>query len=151
MLYISELCELCAIAYEIYKRNLHCVNHIPGIHDNGPRDHELWRRTLTAYLETLFISSYPHWLLFAVAQYCIRHIFRVQIFSRFWTRLGNLLGINFANLWCFHYYEQSMGGGTFGLHNGLGGQSIVHTQWVPPPPQHHCQHHLNVLPPMEQS
>ena len=39
--------KLCAI--EIYKRNLHCVNHIPGIHDNGPRDHELWRRTLTAY------------------------------------------------------------------------------------------------------
>ena len=30
-----------AIAYEIYKRNLHCVNHIPGIHDNGPRDQEL--------------------------------------------------------------------------------------------------------------
>ena len=29
------------IAYEIYKRNLHCVNHIPGIHDNGPRGHEL--------------------------------------------------------------------------------------------------------------
>ena len=25
------------------------MNHIPGIHDNGPRDHELWRRTLTAY------------------------------------------------------------------------------------------------------
>ena len=49
MLYISELCEECAIAYEIYKRNLHCVNPIPGIHDNGPRDHELWRRTLTAY------------------------------------------------------------------------------------------------------
>ena len=49
MLQISELCELCAIAYEIYKRNWHCVNHIPGIHDNGPCDHELWRRTLTAY------------------------------------------------------------------------------------------------------
>ena len=32
-----------------------------------------------------------------------------------------------------------MGGGTFGLHNGLGGQSIVHTQCVPPPPpQLHC-------------
>ena len=24
-----------AIAYEIYKRNLQSVNHIPGIHDNG--------------------------------------------------------------------------------------------------------------------
>ena len=33
-------------------RNWHCVNHIPGIHDNGPRDHELWRRTLTAYKDT---------------------------------------------------------------------------------------------------
>ena len=28
--------RLHAIANEIYKRNLHCVNHIPGIHDNGP-------------------------------------------------------------------------------------------------------------------
>ena len=25
------------------------MNHIPGIHDNGPRGYELWRRTLTAY------------------------------------------------------------------------------------------------------
>ena len=40
---------LCDRLDEIYKRNLHCVNHIPGIHDNGPRDHELWRRTLTMY------------------------------------------------------------------------------------------------------
>ena len=30
-----------AIAYEIYKRNLQSVNQIPGIHENGPRDHEL--------------------------------------------------------------------------------------------------------------
>ena len=28
--------RLHAIANEIYNRNLHCVNHIPGIHDNGP-------------------------------------------------------------------------------------------------------------------
>ena len=28
--------RLHAIANEIYKQNLHCVNHIPGIHDNGP-------------------------------------------------------------------------------------------------------------------
>ena len=27
------------------------VNHIPGIHDNGPRDHGVWRLTLTAYCE----------------------------------------------------------------------------------------------------
>ena len=31
--------------------------HIPGIHDNGPRDHELWRRTLTAYY--LLMTSTP--------------------------------------------------------------------------------------------
>ena len=36
-------------------RNLHCVNHIPGIHDNGPRDHELWHRTLTAYCQAFSI------------------------------------------------------------------------------------------------
>ena len=28
--------RLHAIANEIYKQNLHCVNHIPGIHDNAP-------------------------------------------------------------------------------------------------------------------
>ena len=38
-----------AIAYEIDKRNWQSVNHIPGIHDNGPRDQGLWRPTLTAY------------------------------------------------------------------------------------------------------
>ena len=32
---------LNAIAYEIYKRNLQSVNHIPGIHDNGPHDQAL--------------------------------------------------------------------------------------------------------------
>ena len=41
--------RLHAIANEIYKRNLHCVNHIPGIHDNGPPRTTLWRLTLTAY------------------------------------------------------------------------------------------------------
>ena len=49
MLQISELCEICAVTYEIYKRNWQSVNHIPGIHDNGPRDQALWRLTLTAY------------------------------------------------------------------------------------------------------
>ena len=29
--------------------NWQSVNHIPGIHDNGPCDHGLWRLTLTAY------------------------------------------------------------------------------------------------------
>ena len=28
--------------------NWQSVNHIPGIHDNGPRDHGVWRLTLTA-------------------------------------------------------------------------------------------------------
>ena len=46
----------CVIAYEIYR--FHCVNHIPGIHDNGPRDHELWRRTLTAYWDA---APWPYW------------------------------------------------------------------------------------------
>ena len=36
---------------------------------------------------------------------------------------------------------------TYGLHNGLGWQSIVHTQWVPPPPPHSIVN-LNVPPPM---
>ena len=31
-------------------------------------------------------------------KYCIRHNFRVQIFSRFWTRCGNSRGLNFAIL-----------------------------------------------------
>ena len=42
-----------AIAYEIYKRNLQSVNHIPGIHDNGPPDRGLWRLTLTAYSQNI--------------------------------------------------------------------------------------------------
>ena len=48
----TELCEDCAIAYEIDKWNWQSVNHIPGIHDNGPRDHDMWRLTLTAYWVT---------------------------------------------------------------------------------------------------
>ena len=43
--------RLHAIANEIYKRNLHCVNHIPGIHDNGPPRTTLWRLTVTAYCD----------------------------------------------------------------------------------------------------
>ena len=31
------------------QRNWQSVNHIPGIHDNGPRDHGVWRLTLSAY------------------------------------------------------------------------------------------------------
>ena len=32
-----------------WQANWQSVNHIPGIHDNGPRDHGVWRLTLTAY------------------------------------------------------------------------------------------------------
>ena len=55
MLSISGLCEDCAVANEIDKRNWQSVNHIPGIHDNGPRDHGVWRLTLTAYTQLLYI------------------------------------------------------------------------------------------------
>ena len=33
-----------------WQGNWQSVNHILGIHDNGPRDHGVWRLTLTAYL-----------------------------------------------------------------------------------------------------
>ena len=48
-------------AYEIYKRNLQSVNHIPGIHDNGPRDHGVWRLTLTAPWLPFTISVMLGW------------------------------------------------------------------------------------------
>ena len=50
--------RLHAIANEIYKRNLHCVNHIPGIH-NGPPRTTLWRLTLTltAYWACIPLNS----------------------------------------------------------------------------------------------
>ena len=51
--------RLHAIANEIYKRNLHCVNHIPGIHDNGPPRTTLWRLTLTAYC---WMFPIQHWI-----------------------------------------------------------------------------------------
>ena len=47
MLYISELCEDCAVANEIDD----AWTNIHGIHDNGPHDHGVWRLTLTAYWE----------------------------------------------------------------------------------------------------
>ena len=49
MLYISELCEDCAIANEIYYEIDDAWTNIHGIHDNGTRDHGVWRLTLTAY------------------------------------------------------------------------------------------------------
>ena len=49
MLYISELCEDCAVANEIDYEIDDPETSIHGIHDNGPRDHCVWRLTLTAY------------------------------------------------------------------------------------------------------
>ena len=46
--------RLHAIANEIYKQNLHCVNRIPGIHDNGPPRTTLWRLTLKALVNIVF-------------------------------------------------------------------------------------------------
>ena len=59
----------------------------------------------------------------------------------------NLAGNDFVMYRLIHI-NRSMGGGTFGLPNGLGGQSIVHTQWVPPP---NSIVNLNVPPPMNRS
>ena len=53
----QSFCENCAIANEIDKRNWQSVNHIPGIHDNGPRDHGLWRLTLTAYTLKMMVCQ----------------------------------------------------------------------------------------------
>ena len=63
MLQTSELCKDCAVSNEINKQNWQSVNHIPGIHDNGPRDHGVWRLTLTAYWSSIvplvIVSSFP--------------------------------------------------------------------------------------------
>ena len=49
MLYISELCEDCAVANEIDYEIDDAWTNIHGIYDNGPCDHGVWRLTLTAY------------------------------------------------------------------------------------------------------
>ena len=49
MLYIWELCEDCADVNEIDYEIDDAWTNIHGIHDNGPRDHGVWRLTLTAY------------------------------------------------------------------------------------------------------
>ena len=48
MLYISELCEDCAVANEIDYEIDDAWTNIHGIHDNRPRDHGVWHLTLTA-------------------------------------------------------------------------------------------------------
>ena len=62
MLYISELCEDCAVANEIDYEIDDAWTSIHGIHDNGPRDHGVWRLTLTAYYVVCPASflSLPH-------------------------------------------------------------------------------------------
>ena len=47
------LCEDCAVANEIDYEIDNAWTNIHGIHDNGPRDHGVWRLTLTAYLRHL--------------------------------------------------------------------------------------------------
>ena len=49
MLYISELCDDCAVMNEIDYEIDDAWTSIHGIHDNGPRDHGVRRLTLTAY------------------------------------------------------------------------------------------------------
>ena len=70
MLYISELCEDCAVANEIDNEIDKAWTNIHGIHDNGPRDHGVWRLTLTAYT-CLNLSSplQQHELVFLLAVY----------------------------------------------------------------------------------
>ena len=54
MLYISELCKDCAVANEIDD----AWTNIHGIYDNGPRDHSVWRLTLTVYNVPFLYSAY---------------------------------------------------------------------------------------------
>ena len=64
MLYISELCEDCAVANEIDYEIDDAWTNIHGINDNGPRDQSVWRLTLTAHLRpTLFCENRITWLL----------------------------------------------------------------------------------------
>ena len=65
MLYISELCEDCAVANEINYEIDDAWTNIHGIHDNGPRDHGVWRLTLAAYCSesTEFYSNTFHMFL----------------------------------------------------------------------------------------
>ena len=49
MLYISELCGDCAVANKIDYDIDDAWTNILGIHDNRPRDHGVWRLTVTAY------------------------------------------------------------------------------------------------------
>ena len=79
-----------AIANEIYKRNWQSVNHIPGIHDNGPRDHGLWRLTLTAYSKHLPDAQGLQTLLFIKSSICTRVlVIKAYIKIKVWL-LGSL-------------------------------------------------------------
>ena len=82
-----------AIANEIYKRNWQSVNHIPGIHDKGPRDHGLWRLILTAYSKYLpdaQLSQGLQTLLFIKNSICTRVlVIKAYIQIKVWL-LGSL-------------------------------------------------------------
>ena len=73
--------RLHAITNEIYKQSLHCVNHIPGIHDNGPPWTTLWRLTLTAYC---WIAVPEHNWIFSVIIYALVWLIIVLVLPA-WT------------------------------------------------------------------
>ena len=50
MLYISELCEDCAVVNEIDYEIDDVWTSIHGIHDNGPRDHGVWTSDFNSVL-----------------------------------------------------------------------------------------------------
>ena len=52
---MSELCE--DSCHRVW--NWQSVNHIPGVHDNGPRDHD---RHLQAYTMDTFVHTLYHWI-----------------------------------------------------------------------------------------
>ena len=62
MLYISELCEDCAVTNEIDYETDDAWTSIHGIHDNGPVDHGVWRLTLTAYKHLSNLSNYTEYM-----------------------------------------------------------------------------------------
>ena len=54
MLYMSELCEDCAVTNEIYYEIVDVWINIHGIHDNGPRDHGVWTSDFNSVLHYYF-------------------------------------------------------------------------------------------------
>ena len=73
--------------------------------DKGAKQNELYPIVLHLCTQwhRLELSVNIHWI--PIVSYCIRHIFRAQIFSRFWTKWGESQELNFAIFWCSHYYK----------------------------------------------